>query len=405
MPLKSTNKLAVFLAGPIIIFLFAGVMSYAQKIDSNAKSFYVYIDSTSNRTIDQVVQPSFQKAFKRLKSNEINYDIVNFTVWIKFILSDSISNQRYLEITCPNIHRVEYFMPHTNDQFREFNAGFLEDFEKRPIQIDRMTFPIARGQQPHYIKLKSEHFLNTRFEIRNIDEVTQGAAVRELILSLYDGLMIAIIAGVLFYIFLIRYYSYFYYIGYIIFISSINLTEKGFYFQFLWPHLPTINYYFPLLPFGVSFCMLLFLRSVWNNSISVKVLYRINFWVVTVLPFGYVVYYLLQNRYSISILITQAHSFMVCLIVIITSIVSYINSTHEHRRFFKLIIMGLCIFSLGVITYLLSQNHIFQLNSFTENAIVIGSTVEVCFFTMALILHSDTIYKKQKNKFLERNPS
>ena len=244
--------------------------------------------------------------------------------------------------------------------------------------------------------------MNTRFKIRETDEISRGAAVRELLFSLYGGLMIAIIAGVLFYIYLIRYYSYFYYICYIIFISSINLTEKGFYFQFLWPHTPSINYYFPLMPFGVSFSMLLFLKSIWDGSAMVRILYQLNFWVITVLPFGYVGYFLMQREYGIAILITQVHSFMVCVIVIITSVVSYINSTQEHRRFFKLIIIGLCIFSLGVIIYLLSQNHILPLNFFTENSIVIASMVEVCLFTIALVFHSDTIYRKQKSMLFNK---
>ena len=403
MAIRSSNQISLLVAQLVILSLVFGPKPIkAQSNDIDKISFYVYVDSTSSMLLDQVTEPSFQSNFKFLEAREISYDITQYSVWIKFGFNDSISGQRYLEITCPNLHRVDYFFPHTNSQYRKYKTGFLEDFDKRPIQIDLMTFPISPGVQPHFLRLQSDHFMNTRFKIREIDEISQGAAVRELLFSLYDGMMIAIIVGVLFYIYLIRYYSYFYYIGYILFISSINLTEKGFYFQFLWPHSPFINYYFPLLPFGVSFCMLLFLKSIWDSSVTVRMLYRFNFWVITALPFGYVLYYLVVREYLIAILITQVHSFLVCLIIIVTSIVSYIMSTKEHRRFFKLIIIGLCIFNLGVIAYLLSQNHIIPLNSFTENSIVIGSTIEVCLFTADLIFHSDTIYKKQKSMFLQR---
>ena len=378
--------------------LTTGQIAKASKV-----SFSAYVDSTSMMTLNQIIKPTVQSKFRLLNSNEISCNITQASVWISFVIDDpSSTEQRYLEITCPNIQDVEFFFPRADNQYGNYKAGFLSDFETRPILIDLFTFPISPSPQTHFLRLRSSHFLNTRFEIRTLEELSRGAAIRELFFSLYGGLMLAIIAGVLFYIYLIRYCSYLFYIGYIIFISSVNLVEKGFYFQFLWPHAPETNFYFPLLPFGVSFCMLLFLKNIWDQSACVKMFYRFNFWIVTALPSIVVLHYLLHDNYQTAVLVTQTHSFVVCFNVIVASIVSYTRSSNERRRFFKFIIMGLCIFSLGVLIYLLSQNHVLPINSFTENAIMISSVIEVCFFTAALIFHSDTIYKRQKSLLLQK---
>lgn len=384
----------------LLIFALPSVV--AQELDDHTRPFYFYEDTTARLLFKEIVKPSFDSNFKLLKTNSIWFDITQSAIWIKFKVQDPQSVQQYLELTCPNLHEVVYYQPYSKGKFKEYATGFMKSYASRPIQIDRFTFPITPGQEWHYIKLKSDHFMNTDFRIESSEEIIRHASTRNLLYNLYAGLMLVITICVSFYIYLIRYFSYLFYIAYVFFISSINLTEKGFYFQLFWPNIPEFNFYFPLLPFGVSIFMLLFLRRIWVMDKKLMSLYRLNLWIITVLPFLWVVCLLAMEKYQQAIIITQVHSFVACLLVIIISAASYANVNWGCKLSFKLIIAGLCVFCLGVLIYLLTQNHFLPVNFFTDNSILFGSTLEVGLFTTALVLRSDVIYRNQKNKLSRR---
>ena len=376
----------------ITFFLHAAFLVHGEQ--AKPIEVFVYEDRSSGLSIDTVKSSVFQNHFKRSNSLSIRYYESKSSIWIKFKMEGGATDL-FLELSSPNLHYVDYYRPDpsNNDTYTHYETGFLRAFISRPIATDRLGLPFTANNQWHFIRIKSDHFLNTELKVMTTDELIKDSSKHIIFYSFYGGIIFIIIAGVIMYVCQGRELHYLFYLGYVIFISTINLTEKGLYYQFLWPMHPQFNYYFPLLPFGVSFCLLMFLKSTFKIDQSAQVLYKFNFWFVTIIPTIPTAFFLIIGMYKEAFIIAEIHGILSCLIVFIINIIAYAKSK-ENRQFLKLIIVGLCCFCLGVIIYLLAQNEILPINFITENIIVMASAIEVCFFTASIFMYQSSLSKK-----------
>jgi hypothetical protein len=372
----------------------------AQKLIDAGTIYSMYEDVPGKLSFKEISDPKFSSNFKPLKTNAFWHDVTHSSIWIRFKAPyGSRHFQQFLELSCPNFAEVEFYQPNVAKAYQKFSAGMLSNFDSRPIPIDRFAFPITNGDEWHYIKLRTEHYMNTEFYIKTIEEVINDASGRNLLYILYMGLILAVIAGALFYTYLIRFYRYLYYVGYLVCLSSLLLMERAYYFQLFWPNHPSINYCFPLLPFGTCFFMLLFLKVVWIQNKFVTILYQISLWLFTLIPFLYAVYLLFNQRYAEAALTAQYQSLLVVTIVIVLTLISLANADKSLKLPLILINLGFCILCICGLILIATLNHLLPTNFFTDNALIFGSIIEVGFLTAALMIRSEEIYKTQKLKF------
>ncbi len=381
---------------PIIFFCWALQGAVAAVGGSNAGNLEVLIYKTDvdSPSFAQISSSALHPMFTPLKAG-FHYELSNATVWIKFRKSDPVSEQLFLELVTPNLHYVDFYFPDPEHpgkmQHRE--TGFLRDFESRPVETNPFVLPFETNGAWYYVRIRSGHFLNSEIRLLTADEVMKASANRILFYSVYAGIMLIIVAGAILFVYYGRQYHYFFYVGYIIFISTINLTEKGFYFQFLWPDHPGINFFFPLLPYGVSFCLMLFLKKTFHIDKSSGLIYGFNLWIVTSLLFVLTAFYLAIGDYRTAFFFAEIHGLASCFFIFVMNIVAYVK-LEEYKPFLRLIIIGLGFFCSGVIIYLLSQNEVLPRNFLTENMIVVGTAIEVCLFTGSLSLYQNSLSKK-----------
>jgi two-component system NtrC family sensor kinase len=377
----------------------ASSVSVAQLYNKSDVRFFIYDDTTTSLSVKEVSS----SPFKPLKTNAVWHAVTKSAIWIRFKGTDTRQGEQFLELSCPNFAELTYYQPSVGEHLTEYKTGMYEDFDNRPVPIDRFAFLITPGTEWHYIRIRTSHAINTEFYIKTREKIIADAALRNVIYSVYMGLMFAMIVGVSFYIYLIRYFSYLYYVGYVLAVSSLTLFEKGFYFQQLWPHHPMINAYIYLLPCALSLFMLLFLRGIWIRHALVTVLFRINLWGLTLLPFMGTIYFSFNGQFTEAFTLTQFHSVASGLLTVAISIISYVKADQSLKLPLILINVGLCILCIGILIFLSTLNDLLPINGLTDNALIVASSLELCFLTSALIIRSDEIYRKQKMLLYQNN--
>lgn len=362
--------------------------------DSSNIELYIYEAKVVSPSFAQISAQTFHQKFRPLGTG-FRYQLSESVVWIKFRKREASPRTLFLELSSPNLHYADYYVPDSAipEKINLTETGLLRNFSSQPVGLGVNVVPFQTTGEWCYIKIRSGHFLNSDVKVLTHDELIARGSNRIVFYSVYAGIMFIIIAGAILFIYHGRQFHYFYYAGYVLFISTINLTEKGFYFQFLWPDHPEINFYFPLLPYGVSFCLMLFLKKTFHIDSSSRWMYRFNLWIVTTLLLLLTTFYLAIGDYKTGFLFAEIHGLVSCFFIFVMNVRAY-RKLEEYKPFLKLIIVGLGFFCTGVIVYLLSQNDVLPANFFTENMIVIGTALEVCFFTASLSLYQNSLSRK-----------
>lgn len=370
--------------------------SSIQDVTSNV---YLFEDKSSALTFSEILQTKTQAKFYQSTESIINFGIATSVIWVKFRVPH---NSKYIQISTPNLHYVTCYSQDSTGQFREFKSGFLLPFSNRHLSIDRFTFPIASGNWC-YLRIRSGHFINTAvLSSSTLNPLLEKVTNRMLFYGIYTGSMIIIAAYVLFFAIQERKSYLFLYFGYVVFISSVNLLEKGVLHQYLWADYPEINKLFPILPFGVSICLLFFMNALFNVR---KLSYRFfQFVLVGIIgiPGIIVSVLLLLDRYHNAIIIAQLHSVTICFVFIYLLLIAHKKAT-RFKLHLVLLAMGILTFSLSVILYLFAENGVITMNYLSENSIVLGSFFEVIFSTSTIALYQKSLKDRLHNLITHQN--
>lgn len=388
----------------LVLLLLAGDLFGSPQLNNDSilditSDVYILEDKNFGLTFSDILQTENQAKFYRSYESIINFGISTSVIWIKFKVP---AGSKYVQISTPNLHHATYYSQDSTGKFHEFKSGFLSSFSTRELSIDRFTFNITSGNWC-YLRIQSGHFINTSvLTSSNLNPLVEKATNRMLFYGIYTGSMIIIAAYVLFFSIQERKFYLLLYFGYVVFISSINLLEKGVLHQYLWPDNPQINKIFPILPFGVSICLLFFINTLFNVR---KIAYRFfQFVLVGVIgiPGIIVSVLLLLNRYHNAIIIAQLHSVTICFVFIYLLFLAH-KKASRFKLHLLLLAMGILTFSTSVILYLFAENGVITMNFFSENSIVLGSFFEVIFSTSTIVLYQKSLKCRLHNLITHQN--
>jgi hypothetical protein len=172
--------------------------------------------------------------------------------------------------------------------------------------------------------------------------------------------------------------TYLYYLGYILGSVLFYLGLQGFPYQFLWPDMPVLNLYIPVIVCLTNIVITLFTLRFLNVSRKQKVSY---YW-----GWGLMVVFLLIAIVNLAgfhlegIAMSQGFSMVAALYYIYTG-VSALRRGVPTARFF---LLAWTLFLLFVMIYLLTINNVFPSTFFTTHCIFIGHMTEVLLLSFAL---------------------
>ena len=376
----------------LIYFVSSGKASQAP-FHNISSEVLILEDEQADLTLGDILRDDNQDRFKPNYQDLITYNIRSSAIWVKF----RVKNQDEIDLcqlNNPNLHEVTFYRPRPEGGFEKVETGFLKSFDSREIVMDRFTFELNKSSTSwHYLRIRSGHFLNTTILAGSSRILQERYHNRLLFFGMYTCLILAIAGYTLIQIFFGSGIHFTYYLLYVLSIGSINLFERGFLFQFFWPELPGINYWFPVVPFFTASSFLLFVYHFLKSDWIIRRWVWIVFWSLTSILLSTVILRLALGDYLIPIVIAQFYTLSVILTIVVTALINY-HSINLLSNYIITLLIGLLFLMISVVLYILAENSIIGHVSLAEYSIVIGSTFEIICFTTSVGLYQSETRKR-----------
>lgn len=357
-------------------------------------------DEHRHFTASNLVHADLSK-WRLIEGNHINLGYTQASAWLRFSISNPSANtmQRLLDINYPLLDYVEVYKLNNHKAPQQIlNSGDRLPFTRRNIQHPNFVTSIdiaAYSTQNYLIRLTSNSPIQAQFILWKADAFQQFYRARASGEFFYLGLIFsAAILNLMIFVFLrepIHFIYAAYACSFALFISSQNATL----FEYAFPNLPDVHNWMQLfigcLTISLTALFNLWFLKIKSTKASGKIL--LGFTLIPVFIFistPLISYTIAIQSMLISIFIILPGSFLI----------GILNSKNKPEGSLYLLAWSWLIF--GVALFATVRLGITPLNVFTNNALQIGSSLELLTFAIALAkrIHSEREIRIQAQAIL-----
>ena len=296
--------------------------------------------------------------------------------------SNSLEIERLLEISYPLLDSVDIFLDRSGGLVDRVHTGDRKPFAQRPIEHRHFLFPIRMSGNEAltlYMRVKTSSALQVPATLWS-ERAFWLADQRKLIIqALYFGVMLVMILYNLFIYATVRDSSYVFYVLFVSCFTIVQLVVHGFSFHYFWPEQPGFNE--KILVFCVSIA-LIFAGFFANSLLDLKsqniVFYRLI--ILSVLVAGANAMASLIVPYAIVITISLGLILVLCSLSLAAGAMMW-QRGYTPARYYTVAWMALLV---GAVVFVFNKTGIIPRTLFTENAMQIGSIIEVILLSFAL---------------------
>ena len=341
----------------------------------------VWVDSSLQKNLQEVLQPNIQSQFHPLDIE--NIEVEAKSIWLKIKLSNQ--NERFIKIGLQfgYFENLTIYVVDKTSTKKVAQRLFkrLEDVEYLVVPPKESTIYVhIIRSQPIYVS-QVQHalaFMSLHGETYNYFWETDKIGLRSFAL-----LFIGAISLMLFYnsilLIILKDRNYLFYIVGLFAFGIADFAERGLYEEWIAPQPPTYLMYMILLPIiFYVLSQLLFTRSFLglpqNMPIANKVVLFLCFLTASHLLL------VIFNEYKylqLSITICAGISNLTILVISILAI-------WKVKRNITLYLIGNVLYNIGVIIYVLDLFQVIESNVYTVNMMVVGNFLEMTLFSLAL---------------------
>jgi hypothetical protein len=258
MMLKRLTKSLLFL-----LFIFAGGLSYAQKIVPIDGQLPEHIfkseevvwleDPHSSLTFDQISSAAYQHKF----ITNINYYPKNYNrssaYWyrVKVNFPKDLDHAAVIEFFDQITDEIEAYLPDEQGNYVHSKAGADLNFKDRLFQHKNFEFLVnstQKGEHIYYFRVKSKDQVNVIIVFRTVERFIQYGLTEYFTFGFFYGMIVIFSFHNLLMFIAVKRRQYLYYILYILSVGIYEMSTDGIAFQYLWPNHPVWNEY----AYGVS---------------------------------------------------------------------------------------------------------------------------------------------------------
>ncbi len=339
-------------------------------------------DKQSNLTLDDIISES--RSFRPFDGDSQNFGFTTSTYWIyiPIDLRDTDIRDWMLEIGYPMLDSISVFQLRQNGQVNDYYGGDDLPFSARQFASRNFVFKLNfenDAKSDIYIRIKSNSSMQIPLKFWKPDEYALKTQSEHLLLGLYYGAMIALLAYNLMLIFTIRDSVYFYYSGYILFYIIFQMSINGLAYKYLWPESPWMA--------DQGLLIFLSLSAVFATKFSHSLLQvRKN------MPRQDRLCFLMITFYSsmIPLILVIEYQLMVQVLSLITTFGCFYFIYLAYRALklgvstARYYLLAWFNFLFGVTIYALKSQGFVPSMLITEHAIQVGSALEVLLLSFAL---------------------
>lgn len=355
------------------------------------EDIYYFEDKDREKSIEDIIK-LFPGDFKPVESVIPNFGPTQSAIWIAFRLRNNTSENIYLEAGNPLLNHLDMFMVKNNTLVSEKHYGNYLKFSKRDLTTNTIVMDpeITAGEDGLiFLKLVSDQPIETPLKAGTIKSLFSDILQNRLVENIYFGFVILMILYNLIMSVSIRDSNYFYYSMYATGMLIMIGHVKGYTFQLLWPDLPSLNQYFPIIFLMGVLMSFIFTFKFLKSRVFSPILYRAS----------YIFYFFATISIVLNIIgynfISTVVEIFIGSVAIIYSMLLGISAYKNGKKTARFYIVAWGFMQIGALTSIFYYLNLVPYNTFTANCLLWGSGLELLFLSIAL---SDKInyYKKSR---------
>lgn len=234
------------------------------RIEAMDPQIYVLEDATGILSFSEILKQHFDISPIITTNNRDR----NTAYWLKFdfLAGEDLTRNKIIEILDFKIDSFELYLPDAEmpGKYTSYKGGDAYPFGKRQYRHKNFVFDFPhykKGNYTGYMRFKATEVVGLNFAISNISTFLQYSNNEYLILSIFYGVVAAMVLLSLFMYVYLREKSYLFYALYILSLGLYFLTRDGLGFEYLWPGHPQLNVYCrPVSVFLVVFFHVFFVK-------------------------------------------------------------------------------------------------------------------------------------------------
>jgi signal transduction histidine kinase len=391
-------------AAPIVLLILALLIFtpvLAQSSDSSAPDSVVLTDEQEKYplglylqiledpggklTIEDVSSSEYNTRFTTSQVEVPNFGFANNVYWVRFHLKNETSKTDpwLVELGFANMQYEDLYLPDPNGtDWIVKQSGSLRPFNSRDAAAHHIVLAIplpVHQDQTYYVRFQSGASMTLPLTLWRPEAFFQDLAFELLFLGLFYGALLIMLVYHLFVLYSLREVSYLYFVCFLTSIILFLLSYDGLAGQYLWPSLPILNRYTPLV-FALTAIasILMFVDAFLEMKKRQSRIHNLILLLVAGLGIGLVLIPFTSYHFITSWFVPFA-----MLSLIITIVAGFISWRGGYRpaRFFLFSWLGLIV---GILFTFLIREGIAPSTSVNESFIRLGSLWLAAFWSISL---------------------
>lgn len=342
-------------------------------------------DPNLSLTLQDVLTAEKAKEFKSTAENSdaLALGYTRSAYWLRLVLKNTSSKpaDRFIEINYARLNFVELHSPQADGSYQSVITGLDLPMSTRSYINRNFVFLVSvapKSEQTYYLRVQSVAPINIpaklwpRREFHSYERDDYGVQ------AIYAGSAIAMVIFNLLLFIALRDSLYLLYVAFISFMSVSLLSTNGLAKQYLWPDATAWSSILTSVAYSLAFIFLLIFmqRMIGTYKIVSKINRLVNLFIGLHLIFivGFIVD--LQNFIKPS-----AFLFLITALLILWTGL-FCSFKKQRGAYFFLAAFAMLV--TGIVVVILANYGILPLNTYTLNALQIGSTFEMLLLALAL---------------------
>tara|TARA_R110002096_G_scaffold169779_2_gene341489 strand:+ start:10638 stop:12725 length:2088 start_codon:yes stop_codon:yes gene_type:complete len=385
--LKIFFLLTALLTGSQIQAIEAVKISNQATVFHLAKNSKFIEDSEHQLTLESFLELE-DSAFQKPKSDVPYLDFTSSSYWMKLSVENDGNTSKfyYIEAARPLTNLIKlYLLDENNELIKVWETGDDLPFLERPYPYRKFVFPInfpANSTRKLVLQTKSDgEILKLPMKFYTINGFTEFVAKENFFTGLYYGFLSLVFILFSFFGFALRQRLYSIFVLYVFFFGLFQFALDGFAYQYFWPNNPWMGNHAILIFAGTSILALLIYADVILEFYKIKGLYYQLYKVFyTIAGIGLIGSFTGGQVYAITFPLLNGLSLFMAFYFFIGI---YLKFKTDKKPGFALTAAFIFLW-LGALTFVASNINLISNEFLANNALKIGSAIEITFLSLAM---------------------
>ena len=347
------------------------------------KKVQFFEDKTNTLRIQDVVKPEVQQQFQTQTKEVFNQPPANTTIWFKIVVQNQSKEDIFLAIgESFSTWYADLYKPDIHNQYSQVKEyGSMRPIANNDLNSNFHCALIAKGSETNtqviYLKIFGSSPKNHAFQIGTFRALDSYLQVNDYIVTLFIGIILALLIYNLFIYYSARdtiYLVYILYLGWVLFVATFSSGYPLVYKHWLWNYFYSWN--------GIGYTLITLFASFYLNLKRVSPRFYRWIWFCTILLSAV---FPLFNITGILSVVQLAMPYQLVLTTYYLSLlfigIWLVAKGQRNARFYTL---AWSFVIIGTIVFVLTLNAVVPYNRFTYNSQYLGFSLEALLFALAL---------------------